>query len=75
MTYVEYKMLNPFQRFAYNFKRVLVSVPRAVGNFFKAIGKGIAKFFIGIVKGSRTMASPSQRYISLLSLYKSGYLG
>ena len=51
MTYVEYKMLNPFQRFGYNFKKVLVSIPRAVGNFFKAIGRGFVKLFTGIGKG------------------------
>ena len=51
MTYVEYKQLNPFQRFAYNFKKFFMSIPGAVGNFFKAIGTAIVKFFVGIGKG------------------------
>ena len=44
-------MLNPFQRFAYNFKKVLKSIPKSVGNFFLSIGKAIVKFFTGIGKG------------------------
>ena len=44
-------MLNPFQRFAYNFKKVLKSIPKAVGGFFKGIGMAIVKFFTGIGKG------------------------
>ncbi len=51
MTYVEYKQLNPFQRFAHNFKKFLISIPRGVANFFKAIGRAIVKFFKGIGKG------------------------
>lgn len=51
MTYVEYKQLNPFQRFAYNFKNFIFNVPRAVAKFFKAIGRAIVKFFTGIGKG------------------------
>lgn len=51
MTFVEYKMLNPFQRFAYNFKKFLFNIPHAVANFFKAIGRAIVKFFKGIGKG------------------------
>ena len=51
MTFVEYKMLNPFQRFAYNFKKVLKSIPKSVGRFFVGIGKAIVKFFTGIGKG------------------------
>ncbi len=51
MTFVEYKMLNPFQRFAYNFKKFIVNIPHAVANFFKAIGSAIVKFFKGIGKG------------------------
>ncbi len=51
MTYVEYKQLNPFQRFAYNFKKTVCNIPKAVVNFFKAIGRAIAKFFVGIGKG------------------------
>lgn len=51
MTFVEYKQLNPFQRFAYNFKKGLINAPKAVGRFFKAIGMAIVKFFVGIGKG------------------------
>lgn len=51
MTYVEYRQLNPFQRFAFNFKKFISNVPHAVANFFKAIGKGFIKFFVGIGKG------------------------
>ncbi len=53
MTFVEYKQLNPFQRFAYNFKKTCKNAPRAVANFFKAIGRAIAKLFIGIGRGFR----------------------
>ncbi len=51
MTYVEYKQLNPIQRFAHNFKRGLVSAPKKIGGFFKAIFKAIVGFFTGIGKG------------------------
>lgn len=51
MTFVEYKMLNPFQRFAYNLKKFFVNIPHAVANFFKAIGRAVVKFFTGIGKG------------------------
>ena len=37
MTFVEYKMLNPFQRFAYKFKKFIKAIPGAIGRFFKAI--------------------------------------
>ncbi|MED9970552.1 MAG: sugar ABC transporter permease [Ruminococcus sp.] len=51
MTFVEYKMLNPFQRFAYNFKKFFKSIPGAFGRFFSACGRGIKKFILGIGKG------------------------
>lgn len=51
MTYVEYKQLNPFQRFAYNFKKFILNVPHAIAKFFKAIGHAIVRFFTGIGKG------------------------
>ncbi len=51
MTFVEYKMLNPFQRFAYNFKKFFKNIPSAIGRFFKACGRGIKKFIFGIGKG------------------------
>ena len=51
MTYVEYKMLNPLQKFGYNAKKFLVSIPKAIGRFFKAIGLGIVNFFKAVVKG------------------------
>lgn len=51
MTYVEYKQLNPFQRFAHNFKKFFTNAPHAVAKFFKAIGRAIVKFFKGIGKG------------------------
>ena len=51
MTYVEYKQLNPFQRFAFNFKKIMKNLPRNIGRFFKTIGLAIAHFFIGIGKG------------------------
>lgn len=53
MTYVEYKQLNPFQRFAFNFKKFVKNIPGAVGRFFKAIGNAIVKLFVGIGKGFR----------------------
>ena len=51
MTYVEYKQLNPFQKFAYKFKTFFKNLPGAVGRFFKGIGKAIVKFFVAIAKG------------------------
>ena len=51
MTYVEYKQLNPFQKFAYNFKKFFKNLPGAVGRFFKTIGLAIVHFFVGIGKG------------------------
>lgn len=51
MTYVEYKQLSPFQRFAYNFKKFFKNAPGAIGRFFKAIGLAIVNFFLGIGKG------------------------
>ena len=53
MTYVEYKQLNPFQRFAFNFKKFFKNAPGAIARFFKAIGSAIVKFFVGIGKGFR----------------------
>ena len=51
MTYVEYKQLNPFQRFAYNFKKFFKNLPGALARFFKTIGLAIVHFFVGIGKG------------------------
>ena len=51
MTFVEYKMLNPFQRFVYNFKKFIKAVPKSVASFFIMIGKAIVSFFVGIGKG------------------------
>lgn len=51
MRYIDYKQLNPFQRFAYNFKEFFKKLPGRVANFFKAIGKAIVKFVVGIGKG------------------------
>ncbi len=51
MTFVEYKMLNPFQRFAYKFKKFIKAIPGAIGRFFKAIGRFFVKLFTGIGKG------------------------
>lgn len=51
MTYVEYKQLTPFQKFAYNFKKFFTNIPSAFGRFFSACGRGIVKFFTGIGKG------------------------
>ena len=51
MTYVEYKQLNPFQRFVFNFKKFFKNLPRSVGRFFKTIGLAIVHFFVGIGKG------------------------
>lgn len=51
MTYVEYRQLNPFQRFAHNFKKFIFNVPHAVANFFIAVGKASVRFFKGIGNG------------------------
>ena len=51
MTFVEYKQLNPFQKFGYNFKKFFVNLPGAIGRFFKALGRGIVNFFKAIGRG------------------------
>lgn len=51
MTYTEYKALNPFQRFWYNFVNFIKSIPSGIVKFFCAIGTAIKKFFVGIGKG------------------------
>lgn len=51
MTFIEYKQLNPFQRFAYNFKKTVTKAPKAIANFFRAIGMAIVKFFVCVGKG------------------------
>lgn len=51
MKYTEYMALSPLQRFWYNFKNFIVSIPGGIGNFFKAIGSGIVNFFKGLGKG------------------------
>ena len=44
-------MLNPFQRFGYNFMKFFKGIPGAIGRFFKALGRGIVNFFKAIVNG------------------------
>lgn len=51
MTFVEYKQLNPFQKFGYNFTKFFKNLPGALGRFFKAIGRGIVNFFKAIGNG------------------------
>ncbi len=51
MTYVEYKQLNPLQRFAFNFKKFFKNLPGALSRFFKGLGLAIVHFFVGIGKG------------------------
>ena len=48
MNYIDYVQLNPLQKFAYKVKSFFAAVPGAVAGFFKALGKGIVAFFIGI---------------------------
>jgi arabinogalactan oligomer/maltooligosaccharide transport system permease protein len=57
MTYVEYKQLNPFQRFAYNFKKTASGIPQAVSKFFKGLVSAIVGFFTGIVNGFKNYGS------------------
>lgn len=51
MTYVEYKQLNPFQKFAYKLMKIVKSAPGAVANFFKSFGLAIVHFFMAIGRG------------------------
>ena len=44
-------MLNPFQRFGYNFMKFFKGIPGALGRFFKAIGRGFVNFFKAIFNG------------------------
>lgn len=51
MKYIDYKQLNPFQRFAYNAKEFFKVLPGKISGFFKALVKNIVNFFVGIGKG------------------------
>ena len=51
MKYIDYKQLNPFQRFAYNFKEFFKKLPGRVAGFFKAIARFFVNLFTGIGKG------------------------
>ncbi|MCH5300441.1 MAG: sugar ABC transporter permease [Ruminococcus sp.] len=51
MKYIDYKQLNPFQKFAYNFTDFFKKLPGRVVGFFKAIGRFFVKLFTGIGKG------------------------
>lgn len=51
MKYIDYKQLNPFQKFAYNFTSFFKKLPGRVANFFKAIGRFFVRLFTGIGKG------------------------
>ena len=46
-----YFLMNPFQKFFYRSKKAITGFPSALAGFFKTIGRGIAKLFIGLVKG------------------------
>ncbi|MBQ9742664.1 MAG: sugar ABC transporter permease [Ruminococcus sp.] len=56
MKYTEYMALSPMQRFWYNFKKFITSIPSGLGNFFAAIGRGILGFFKGIGKAAAEYA-------------------
>ncbi|MDD6225500.1 MAG: sugar ABC transporter permease [bacterium] len=51
MKYIDYKQLNPFQKFAYNFTKFFKLLPGRVASFFKAIGRFFVRLFTGIGKG------------------------
>lgn len=51
MKYIDYKQLNPFQKFAYNFTNFFKKLPGRVAGFFKAIGRFFVRLFTGIGKG------------------------
>lgn len=51
MKYIDYKQLNPFQKFAYNFTEFFKKLPGRIVAFFKAIGRFFVKLFTGIGKG------------------------
>ena len=51
MKYIDYKQLNPFQKFAYNFTNFFKKLPGRVAAFFKAIGRFFVRLFTGIGKG------------------------
>ena len=48
MDYLDYVQMTKGQRFIYNLKSFFTGIPRAIGNFFKAIVYFIKKFFVGI---------------------------
>lgn len=51
MKYIEYKQLNPFQRFGYNFSQFFKKLPQTIVKFFMFIGNAFLRFFTGIGKG------------------------
>ena len=55
MTFVEYKQLNPIQRFAYDFKKTATNAPKAVANFFKGLVSAVVGLFTGIVNGFKNI--------------------
>ena len=63
MKYIDYKQLNPFQRFAYNAKEFFKVLPGKISGFFKALVKNIVNFFVGIGKGASS-------FFTTLSLLK-----
>ncbi len=48
MKYIDYKQLNPFQKFAYNFTKFFKLLPGRVASFFVAIGRFFVRMFTGI---------------------------
>lgn len=51
MKYIDYKQLNPFQKFGYNFKNFFINLPKNLKKFFCMIGRFFKNLFIGIGKG------------------------
>ncbi len=48
MDYLDYVQMTKGQRFIYKLKSFFIGIPKAIANFFKAIGLFIKKFFVGI---------------------------
>ncbi len=53
MDKTNYFLMNPFQKFFYKAKRAIVGFPSAFVGFLKKLGKGIAKLFVRLGKGTK----------------------
>lgn len=51
MNFIDYAQLNPFQKFFFKLKEIIVNLPRNIAKFFKLVALKIVAFFVGIGRG------------------------